>query len=126
MTVLILEGKMSSRYYSHDTGRFISEDPIGFAGEDFNLYRYVENNPLKFIDPFGEQAAEFINGVGAPALAQCIAYLINKCACATGAQTKECQDKFNPPKPNKPTVKPFPLTLPPIVVPPPPRNSCGE
>lgn len=34
-------------------GRFISEDPIGFAGGDVNLYAYVSNNPLLFIDPLG-------------------------------------------------------------------------
>jgi hypothetical protein len=39
--------------YNPNTGRFISEDPIGFAGEDFNLYRYVENNSMKYIDPYG-------------------------------------------------------------------------
>jgi len=31
----------------------LSEDPIGFAGGDANLYRYVENNPINFTDPLG-------------------------------------------------------------------------
>jgi uncharacterized protein RhaS with RHS repeats len=40
--------------YCHPTlQRFISEDPIGFAGGDFNLYGYVTNNPLSFSDPLG-------------------------------------------------------------------------
>jgi len=26
---------------------FINKDPIGFAGEDVKLYRYVQNNPIK-------------------------------------------------------------------------------
>jgi uncharacterized protein RhaS with RHS repeats len=34
-------------------GRFISRDPIGFAGGDVNLYRYVQNNPINWIDPDG-------------------------------------------------------------------------
>jgi RHS repeat-associated protein len=42
-----------SRYYDALVGRFISEDPIGFAGEDVNLYRYVENAPIVFSDPTG-------------------------------------------------------------------------
>ena len=34
-------------------GRFISKDPIGFAGGDANLYGYVQNNPINAIDAFG-------------------------------------------------------------------------
>ena len=42
-----------NRWYDPEIGRFISEDPVGFAGGDINLYSYVGNNPLNFIDPFG-------------------------------------------------------------------------
>jgi len=42
-----------ARYYNPGTGRFLSEDPIGFAGGDTNLYRYVQNNPISFVDPQG-------------------------------------------------------------------------
>ena len=42
-----------ARYYSPFTGTFISPDPIGFAGRDFNLYGYVRNNPINFIDSTG-------------------------------------------------------------------------
>jgi len=41
-----------ARYYDSNTGRFLSEDPIGFLG-GFNLYLYVLNNPSNFKDPFG-------------------------------------------------------------------------
>jgi len=34
-------------------GRFVSRDPIGYEAEDFNLYRYVGNNPLIHTDPGG-------------------------------------------------------------------------
>ncbi|NJL56158.1 RHS repeat-associated core domain-containing protein [bacterium] len=47
-----------SRYFNSDLGRFINEDTIGFGGGDFNLYRYVENNPIAFIDPFGRFKVE--------------------------------------------------------------------
>ena len=33
--------------------RFVSEDPIEFAGGDPNLYAYTGNNPTNFIDPSG-------------------------------------------------------------------------
>lgn len=42
-----------ARFYNLTLGRFISEDAIGFAGLDVNLYRYVWNNPLSFMDPLG-------------------------------------------------------------------------
>ena len=42
-----------NRWYDPEIGRFISEDPIGFAGGDINLYSYVGNNPQNFVDPFG-------------------------------------------------------------------------
>lgn len=45
-----------ARYYSHDLGRFLSEDPLGFDAGDYNLYRYVFNNPTNSTDPTGEFA----------------------------------------------------------------------
>src|SRR5207244_2773519 len=42
-----------ARFYSPLTGRFITEDPIGFVGGDANLYGYVGNNPINQIDPLG-------------------------------------------------------------------------
>jgi RHS repeat-associated protein len=41
-----------ARYYESSIGRFISEDPIGFAAGP-NSYAYVGNNPIKRIDPSG-------------------------------------------------------------------------
>lgn len=40
------------RWYDPAAGRFISRDPIGFAGGP-NIYAYVENNPVNFGDPLG-------------------------------------------------------------------------
>jgi RHS repeat-associated protein len=42
-----------ARFYDPNLGRFISEDPIGFASGDINLYGYVRNNPFRFSDPYG-------------------------------------------------------------------------
>jgi len=33
--------------------RFISRDPIGFAGGQTNMYAYIQNNPINFKDPRG-------------------------------------------------------------------------
>ena len=41
------------RHYHPALGRFVQPDPIGLAGKDVNLYRYVENNPLRWRDPSG-------------------------------------------------------------------------
>jgi uncharacterized protein RhaS with RHS repeats len=43
---------MRARYYDANVGRFISEDPAGFAG-GLNLYAYVGGNPIMLVDPSG-------------------------------------------------------------------------
>jgi len=43
-----------NRTYSPSLGRFIEADPIRLDGNDVNLYRYVGNNPINYIDPTGE------------------------------------------------------------------------
>jgi RHS repeat-associated protein len=42
-----------ARYYDPKLGRWISQDPIGFAAGDANLYRYVGNSPTNSTDPSG-------------------------------------------------------------------------
>jgi RHS repeat-associated protein len=42
-----------ARYYSPLLGRFISEDPMGFAGSGPNFYAYVGDDPIRFRDPNG-------------------------------------------------------------------------
>ncbi len=51
-----------ARYYHPRLQRFISEDPIGFAGRDVNLYAYVWENPLAYVDPSGQTGATAIAG----------------------------------------------------------------
>ena len=46
---------LRNRYYDPRIGRFISKDPIGFAGGDVNLFRYVGNNAVNYTDPYGLQ-----------------------------------------------------------------------
>jgi RHS repeat-associated protein len=42
-----------ARRYDPAAAKFISLDPIGFRGLDVNLYRYVKNNSISYIDPTG-------------------------------------------------------------------------
>src|SRR5262249_10209764 len=42
-----------ARYYSPVLQRFISEDPIAFAGGDTNLYMYVRGDPVNLRDSWG-------------------------------------------------------------------------
>lgn len=44
-----------ARYYSPSLQRFVSEDPLGLAGNSVNLYEYVYDNPVTRIDPLGLQ-----------------------------------------------------------------------
>jgi len=44
-----------ARYYDAITGRWISEDPLGFDAGDSNLFRYVENRPTLDVDTSGLQ-----------------------------------------------------------------------
>src|SRR5271168_5252319 len=43
---------MRARYFDPQTGRFLSEDPVGFS-VGVNFYGYVLNNPVNLIDPVG-------------------------------------------------------------------------
>ena len=63
---MLLEGigkNDRARFYNSQTGRFISEDPIG---ADTNLYRYARNSPVLLGDPYGYQATSL--GYGPPVI----------------------------------------------------------
>ena len=42
-----------ARFYDPQTGRFVANDPLGLRAGDTNLYRFVRNNPVIFLDPLG-------------------------------------------------------------------------
>ena len=42
------------RFYDPTLQRFLNRDPIGVRG-GINLYRFVRNNPLRYVDPLGLQ-----------------------------------------------------------------------
>ncbi|HUW20769.1 MAG TPA: RHS repeat-associated core domain-containing protein [Sedimentisphaerales bacterium] len=53
-----------ARYYSPTLGRFLQTDPIGYA-DGVNLYTYVYNNPLNYIDSDGRAVNLLAGGIGA-------------------------------------------------------------
>jgi RHS repeat-associated protein len=56
-----------ARWYDARVGRFLSEDPLGFAAGDVNLSRYVANSATFMVDPSGLgviRNGDFQNGFG--------------------------------------------------------------
>ncbi len=47
-----------ARYHAPGLGRFVSEDPLRFDGGSPNFYSYVDNNPLRFSDPLGQEKCD--------------------------------------------------------------------
>jgi len=55
-----------ARHHNPNIGRFMSVDPAGADPTDpqsWNRYAYVQNNPLKYVDPDGEQLVDFQRNV---------------------------------------------------------------
>jgi RHS repeat-associated protein len=51
-----------NRYYDPKTGRYLTPDPIGLDG-GINLFPYVKNNPVNWIDPEGLQTVPWRPGI---------------------------------------------------------------
>jgi RHS repeat-associated protein len=56
--------RFGTRDYDAETGRWTAKDLIGFAGGDSNLFRYVKNNPVSYIDADGKNPVGIIVVVG--------------------------------------------------------------
>ncbi len=45
--------RFGARDYDPETGRWTTKDPIGFVGGSTNVFTYVANNPVAYLDPIG-------------------------------------------------------------------------
>lgn len=64
--------RFGARDYDPEVGRWTSKDPILFKGGDTNLYGYVANDPVNWIDPEGMSAKDVlrIKGIFGSTVAQ--------------------------------------------------------
>lgn len=46
-------GRGEAGRYDPETGRWTNKDPIGFAGQQGNVYVYVNGDPVNGVDPHG-------------------------------------------------------------------------
>jgi RHS repeat-associated protein len=58
--------RFGARDYDAETGRWMAKDPIGFRGGDANLYRYVLNDPVNWLDLTGLKTYRCRRPLGAP------------------------------------------------------------
>jgi RHS repeat-associated protein len=102
------------RYVEED--RFISPDPIGFAGYDSNLYRYVLNSPTNLTDPTGNIAIvdDALIITGAAAAATWLWYNVNQLLNPPGGT-------LTPPPPDSQTDSSTPKAPPQLLPKPQPR-----
>lgn len=56
-----------ARYLDTEKARWMTQDPIGFGGNDPNLFRYGSGNPINTTDPQGLQVVDTGQKPGCPA-----------------------------------------------------------
>ena len=57
-----------NRYYHSQLGRFITRDPILYKGSAWNLYEYVRDSPVGYLDPLGLKHKPHDPSIGPPRL----------------------------------------------------------
>ena len=56
MNSISISNYSTARDYDPVVGRWLQRDPIKFEGGDTNLYAYVGNDPVNYVDPSGQAA----------------------------------------------------------------------
>ncbi len=116
---------LTHRYYDPHSGRFLTRDPISYAG-GINLYSYAANNPLNRADPSGLTGEELVlpaagalGGGAAMAAAPYVAIGAGYGALLYGAWKFgewTAEQPWNPfTHPAIPAAPPFCPTLPPVI-----------
>ena len=79
--------KFGARDYDGSTGRWLSKDPIRFDGGDSNLYGYVLQDPVNFLDFEGLAA-----GIADPTGGYDVAAGVGDVAVAAAISAAVCND----------------------------------
>ena len=104
-TKLASKVTLGARDYDLMVGRWVSKDPIRFGGDGPNLYGYVLNDPVNYLDPSGEYANPIAIGICIYVAGKIYEFFDDdtpiekkleeeRCARARVAYTSECTDKI--------------------------------
>ncbi len=86
--------RFGARDYDASIGRWLSKDPILFAGGDTNLYGYVLQDPINMMDPDGKNALLLIGPVLAFEVGYDLGTFFNTLV-QTGSPSKAGKEVYN-------------------------------
>jgi RHS repeat-associated protein len=90
------------RAYDASLGRWIGEDPIGFRGQSFNFYSYVDGKPMSAVDPSGlvkwnvEETATYVDESALDVGKRCQTSPICGCTASEAPLKFKCGDECQP------------------------------
>ncbi len=97
--------RFGARDYNSEIGRWTSKDPIRFDAKDTNIYGYVFQDPVNYIDPNGKEGSWIAAGI--------CKITSGRCCKATASEAIKCATTDPDP------VDPLPTS------PKTPSNQCG-